>query len=266
MRTILALMAASWHTMLSYRLRSLLSLASLLVTVVPLYFIAGAVEPIMGPRIAAEGGNAFGFLLVGTATLSLVAVSLDALPSAVGGGIATGTLEALLVTPARVPVIFAGLASFSVAEAAIRAFLMCVAGIVFGVAFTAAALPWATLVIALLVVAHAGVGLVATSFVIAFRTAGPLSRLMLLSSSLLGGVYYPTSVIPSWLQLVSDALPMSYGLRALRPMLLQGAHVSTVAREVGVLAAMAVVLCAVGVLAIRAALRFARRAGTLSQY
>ena len=39
---------------------------------------------------------------------------------------------------------------------------------------------------------------------------------MLAASTLLGGVYYPTTVIPSWLASASEFVPLGYGLRALR--------------------------------------------------
>jgi len=102
--------------------------------------------------------------------------------------------------------------------------------------------------------------------VLAFRTAGPLPKGMALLSGLLGGVYYPTQVIPSWLQVLSDSLPLSYGLRALRRVVLQDASFSDVAPDLLVLLAMTTVLFALGTLAIVLALRYARRQGTLAQY
>ena len=58
---------------------------------------------------------------------------------------------------------------------------------------------------------------------IAFRTAGPIPRGIVLISTFLGGVYYPTHIVPGWLENISAALPLTYGLRALRRVLLDGA-------------------------------------------
>ena len=52
MREALALIRASWNTALSYRLSMLLSLVSLLVTVVPLYFVANALQPVSDDDVA----------------------------------------------------------------------------------------------------------------------------------------------------------------------------------------------------------------------
>jgi ABC-type multidrug transport system permease subunit len=88
----------------------------------------------------------------------------------------------------------------------------------------------------------------------------------LTASALLGGVYYPTHVIPSWLEHLSTLVPLAPALRIVRRLLLQGAPVMDVRTDVALLAAQAAVLAAVGTLVLGTALRHARRAGTLGQY
>jgi ABC-type polysaccharide/polyol phosphate export permease len=61
-------------------------------------------------------------------------------------------------------------------------------------------------------------------------------------------------------------MPLTYGLRALRGLLLEGASPAAVAGDVAVLAAFAAALLAAGALVFAAALRYARGAGTLAQY
>jgi ABC-type multidrug transport system permease subunit len=85
-------------------------------------------------------------------------------------------------------------------------------------------------------------------------------------SILLGGVYYPTHVIPVWLQRASLLLPLTYGLRALRQTALLGASWSSVATDMIVLAAYSAVLLTIGGLTLALALRSARRTGSLGQY
>jgi ABC-2 type transport system permease protein len=89
---------------------------------------------------------------------------------------------------------------------------------------------------------------------------------VLLLSGLLGGVYYPTSVIPSWIQSLSSVVPLTYGLRALRRVWLDGVGYREVLPDVLTLAAMALVLLALGIGAFVTGMRYARRAGTLAHY
>ena len=85
-------------------------------------------------------------------------------------------------------------------------------------------------------------------------------------SALLGGVYYPTKVIPSWIQAVSDFVPLTYGLRALRGTFLQGQSISQVLPDILILSGLAAALLSTSWLAFLWSLRHARRAGTLAQY
>jgi hypothetical protein len=61
-------------------------------------------------------------------------------------------------------------------------------------------------------------------------------------------------------------VPLSYGLRALRQVLLKGSSLSAVAPDLVALAGAALVLHAAGALAISVSLRYARHRGTLAQY
>ena len=266
MTRVLALARAQWRVTLSYRLQTILSFGGLVLTVVPLFFIAQAVQPVMANAIRSEGGDAFGFLLVGTAVMLLVSVALSALPASLGSGIGSGTLEAMLSTPTPLPTLVAGLSSFPLVMALLRAGVLVAGGWVLGVQMALKALPLALFILGVTLVAHLAIGLISGAMVLAFRTAGPFSRLVLIASSLLGGVYYPTHVIPSWLRSISDLLPLSYGLRALRQVLLQDAPAEAVAPDVLVLCAEAGVLVALGVFSFSLAFQHARRQGTLAQY
>jgi len=82
----------------------------------------------------------------------------------------------------------------------------------------------------------------------------------------LGGVYYPTHVMPSWLPRLSDAIPLTYGLRALRMTLLEGIPFSAVIPDVATLIGFVLVLTALSLFALTEALHYARRSGTLAQY
>lgn len=258
------MLRASWLSAASYRLNLLFSLASLLASVVPIYFVAHAMQPLMGPAIRAEGEQYFGFVLVGMITLSLVATAVNTLPGSIGSGIANGTFEALLVTPSSMPALLTGMIAYGFAWTALRGGLLLLAGAVLGAQIAWSGLPFGIVILLLIVCAHVPFGLMAAALILFFRTSGPLPKAVLIVSGLLGGVYYPTHVIPSWIQHLSAAVPLTYGLRALRRTLLEGWPPSAVAADVATLIVMAVVLMALGCALFVSALRYARRAGTLA--
>ena len=71
MREALALIQASWRTQRSYRVSIVLSILSLGVTVLPVYFVSKALQPYAAASIANQGGNYFGFLVIGFIALDL---------------------------------------------------------------------------------------------------------------------------------------------------------------------------------------------------
>jgi ABC-2 type transport system permease protein len=266
MRECLALLRAAWQTETSYRLNMALSLASLALVAVPLYFVSNALQPLMAASIAQQSSEYFAFTLIGALAFALISASVSALPTALAGALGRGTLEAFLATPTHPSVLFAGMSAYTVLWALVRAVVLLLAGLVLGVRIAWGSVPVDALIIGLLLLAYASVGLLGSSLLIRYRTTGPLLSGALTISAFLGGVYYPTHVIPSWLQEVSKALPLTYGLRALRQSALRGAEFTTVSGDVAILALQTAVLLFIGTVAIGSALRHARRSGTLSQY
>src|SRR5205085_4212541 len=112
MRNVMALMRASFLSATSYRLGMVLSIVGLLASVVPLYFITAALQPVAGKSIQLEGGQYFGFVVVGIAATLLLTAAVTSVPSALAGTISSGTFEALLVTRASLVQILVGLAGY----------------------------------------------------------------------------------------------------------------------------------------------------------
>jgi ABC-2 type transport system permease protein len=266
MRKVLAMMRANWISASSYKLNLVWSLAGLLLSVVPVYFVTGALQPMMRDKIADQGGEFFAFVLVGQIAFTLVTVAVTALPAAIGAGIASGTLELMLSTPTRLPTLFAGMTAYTFAWTAVRCLLMLTAGWVLGATVAWGKFLVAAVILLMIVLTYLAVGIVLGAMILAFRFTGPVAQGVIVSSALLGGVYYPTKVIPSWIQTISDFIPLSYGLRALRGTLLEGAPLSTVAHDLGILALFGAVLLTLSSFAFSSALRYSKRAGTLAQY
>jgi ABC-2 type transport system permease protein len=266
LRKVAALMRVEFLSATSYRLRMVLGIAGLAATLVPLFFVAEALQPVVADSIREEGERYYGFLLVGMAALGFVTFALRSIEGPIASGIGTGTLEALLATPTTLSVLLAGLMGYDFLRTVGRALLLMAALLVAGTSVTWSALPLTLVILALITAAYLGVGLVAAALHLAFRTSGPLLTGTMTVSALLGGAYYSTTVVPAVIEPLTHVVPLTYGLRALRQSLLHGASFGTVALDVAILSGLAVLLLAVGALAMGVGLRHARRAGTLTQY
>jgi ABC-2 type transport system permease protein len=264
MRTIEALVRAAWLTAMSYRVQTVISLLTLWVTVIPVYFIATALQPTMANAIRNEGTQYFPVMLIGTFAVSLISICVATLPGAVEAGIGSGFFEGVLMTRAPRLAVLVGLSTYPILWAILRGALMIGAGALLGARVSIGSVLPALGILFLIVVVHWSIGLIGAAMVVAFRTTGPLAQTVVIASTLLGGAYYPTSVIPSWIQQLAAFVPAAYGLRALRRVLLDGASLAAVSADVLILGALTIGTLLAGILAFRSALIYASRRGTLS--
>lgn len=265
LRVILTMLRASWLSATSYRVQYVYSTLGSVASVVPLFFIAQALQRTMQGAIQHQGGQYFAFVLVGLIAQYYLVQAVNAVPGALGSTIGAGTLDSLMATPTPLPVIITGMSAYSLTLLTVRSLLMLAFGYLLGANVEWRLLPIGIGVLLLVVLAYLPIGLLSAALVIAFRTDGPLRSIVLLTSSLLGGVLYPTHVIPAWLQQISAYIPLTYGLRALRRVILEGESLLQVADDLGML----LLFCAaipLGVLVLWTAFQYARREGTLTQY
>jgi ABC-2 type transport system permease protein len=266
MRSAMALIRVAFLTAASYRLALIMSVLGLGLQIVPTYYIGRTLDPFMAPAIKGQGSDYFGFLVLGTVAYLLVAAAVDSLPRAFEKGINTGTLELIFSTPSPVPALLVGLTGYEILWATARAIVVLIAAALFGFHAHWSALPAAAVILALIVGTYFGFGMIAGAMIIAYRRTASLQTIVILGSALLGGVSYPPSLIPWWARGLSPFVPLTYGLRAVRRLVIDGRDVAYVLADVGILAIFCVVILLLGSIAMTHALRRARAEGTLSQY
>ena len=109
-------------------------------------------------------------------------------------------------------------------------------------------------------------GILAASFIMVLKRGDPITWAFGALSSLLGGVYYPITVMPEWMQWFSKLLPITYALEAMRLALLQGASFSTLMPDILMLGIFSVLLLPVSLFAFRYAVQQAKVDGSLTHY
>ena len=219
-------------------------------------------QPMMGKVVQQEGGDYFGFVLLGLIAISLFyTTALTTVYQAVSGSVSNGWLEAQLGTSTSMPVLLIGMSAYGFLWTLLRVTVLLLYGWTLGVHVHWSGIALGFPVLLLLCVAYYGLGLGLAAMFLAFRTIGPMQSIIVTGSVLLGGVYYPTTVIPSWMQSLSVVVPMTYGLRATRRLVLDGAPWSAVQTDVGMIAMIALLMLALGVAAFQLSFDHARRRG-----
>lgn len=263
---ILALVRASALTALSYRLRIVFSFTGLIVSLIPLFLVAEALQPTVSPMIRDEGEQYFGFLILGFIATLYMGFASRSVSDGIASGISSGTLEALFSTPTPLPTLLAGLVGYSFVQNTVRSMLMLAAIPIAGHSIAWSGIPVGVVVLVLIMLSYLAIGLIGAALHLVFRTSGPLISAIVTLSTLLGGVYYSVSVIPEIVRPLAFLVPLTYGLRALRRSVLQGLPMGAVAGDILILLLFTVLLLAVGVTAFKMGLSYAKRAGTLAQY
>jgi ABC-2 type transport system permease protein len=128
-----------------------------------------------------------------------------------------GTLQNLIVTPANRMALFIGRASFQIfMSAVITVAALVYANVLFGISFAHADYLALGITIVLTSVMMISFGLLISSLGLFMRTAMIVANIFLFLTMLVSGVNFPVSSLPIWLQPVSWAIPMTYGVLAAR--------------------------------------------------
>jgi ABC-2 type transport system permease protein len=251
----------------SYRLAFLLEFAGIFFSVAVFYFVGQLVGTQAAPLLSEYGGDYFAFVLVGIAFARYFGVGISSFASNLRQAQTTGTLEAMLTTPTNLSTIIlsSSLWNFGLATLQVLVYLF-VGGGFLGVQMGQGNVLAAVVILILSIVIFSSLGILAASFVMVLKRGDPITWLFNVSFTLLGGVYYPITILPGWLQSLSSLLPVTYGLRAMRFALLQGAGWYTLMPDLMILALFSIVLLPLSLLTFRFAVHHSQQDGSLTHY
>jgi len=219
------------------------------------------------PQATADLGGApsyFAFVAVGLAVTIVIGATSTQLAQRVREEQLTGTLEALTVQPLTATELSLGMAGLPFFFAMVRvAVYLIVAGTLLGVSFAGADWVGFTVVLATSAAALSGIGVALGGLVLVIKRGAVLAGLFTFALSLLGGAFFPVSVLPGWLQAIGEVVPTKFAFDGLRAALYQGGGWEG---DAVALAAIALVSLPVAMWLFGAALGYGRRSGTLVQY
>ena len=259
----LAFLKRDFFMEVSYRFNFLLSLMGVVFTVAIFFFLGKIVDP---AYVQDTADDYFSFVLVGIAMAMYLRTGLGSFAESVREEQMMGTLEAMMSTPTSLTTIIlsSSIWRFLFTSVSVLAFL--VVGIFFGVSFAGANIIAALLLLVLTVVAYAALGIISASFIIVFKRGDPINWVVSSLSILVGGVFYPVSVLPGWLRFFSRLLPITWSLEGIRGALLKGESFSALWQEFLALAVIAAVLVPLSLALFRLSVHYARKIGTLVKY
>ena len=207
----------------------------------------------------------FFFLTVNLAFVRFQQTALMSFAQGIRDAQTAGTLEMILATPTRLPVIVLSAGLWAFGFTALQTAVYLAVAVLFGLDLHNANVGAAALFIALTVTCLSTVGVMAAAAVMTFKQVGPLDFLMAGATNLFGGVYFPLAMLPVPLQVIGWLLPITHALSGIRGAL-HGDSLAQLTPDIAWLSVATVILLPVSLVIFGAAVRRAKIDGTLGQY
>jgi ABC-2 type transport system permease protein len=251
----------------SYRAAFAVEIFQALLASAGFYFLSRFVESPALERSLPRGTNYFSFALVGIAFFDYLSVALTTFDRSLEEARRNGTLENLLVTQTSLPVILAGSSLYPFVLMSLRTAIYIGWGaILFGFPLRGANWLGALLVLGASVLAFSGLGILSASYLLVFKRGNPVNWAILGLSSVAGGMMYPISVLPVWLQRMARLIPITYSLEGMRAAILGHASMRELLPPVAGLLLFAAFLLPVSFVIFSWALRRTKVTGTLAHF
>jgi len=232
--------------------------------IVAFYYLAQAI----GPRFRPEGLSYFTFLLVGTGFYTFLVAGMHSFLRTIQESQQTGTLEVLMTTSTSpsVLLLLSALSSFGTGMAQL---ILYISGALLFIApqihatLVAAAL---ILIVFLLSVAIAiAVGMFAAGLQVWMQKGSAALWLFGSSAWVLSGTMFPVGALPAPVRAISNLLPVTHALTAMRLAVLKGMS-SVLQSEIIILLLFTLILVPLSIAFFSWTIRRARQYGTLSFY
>lgn len=209
------------------------------------------------------GDEGMRYAALGNAVLHVAVNGVMGVTISVGSERWWGTLPALLVTPANRFYIFIGKAFMHILDGMLSVVIaLGYASFLFGVNFSQADFKALAVTIALTSVAVIGYGLLMGSYALITQQVGAIFNAAFFALMLISGANFPVSQLPTWIQPISYAIPLTYGIEATRQAV-SGANLTTVAPLLGLEALTGAGMLLFGYLLFRYFETVARKKGTI---
>ena len=251
---------------ISYRTNFIMQIVGVTASLTVWYFLGSFFARF--PQLAESlgGMDYFSYSVVGIAFLRYLSSLNSTFARKVRQEQMAGTLEAMLVTPNNTSALVLMSSAYELLSSSAWILAWLGLGRLFGATFHVPALLPAALMLIVVMASFASIGILSAGMVIYFKRGDPITWLLASGSTLLGGIFFPISILPEGAQTLSRLLPIFHAVEGFRLLIVKSADLATVWPHLQYLTIFAAILLPTGLGIFHLALRRARLEGTLIQY
>lgn len=257
----LAVMRRDLHVYMSYRTRLVSQVLTALFSLTLFYYVSRLVH-INGLSSDAY----FGFVVVGISLISVL-YSCFSIPELVRQELIAGTFDRLLLSPFGAIRSVLAMTLFPMAYSFVLATITLGLGcVVFGLHLHWSTVPTALPVMVLVLFAFLPFGVLFAALTVVIKQGNVGTSWVVAMLSIVGGLYFPVSLLPGWLQTIAKLQPFTAATDLLRHLLVDSSLGESPETALLKLIGFAAVLLPVSIYALDRAIRFGQRRGTIIEY
>ncbi len=257
-----AVLRRDLHVYLSYRTRLASQFLTALFSLTLFYYVSRLVH-VSG---FSSHNSYFGFVVVGISLISVM-YSCFSIPELVRQELIAGTFDRLLLSPFGAIRSVVAMTLFPMIYSFILAVLTLSLGcILFGLDLHWATVPLAIPVMALVLMAFLPFGILFAALTVLIKQGNVGTSWVIALLSIIGGLYFPVSLLPGWLQTAAKLQPFTAATDLLRHLLVGSTLGQSPRASLLKLVLFAAILVPVSIFALSRSITVGQRRGTIIEY
>jgi ABC-2 type transport system permease protein len=211
---------------------------------------AAVIAPIVPNVQGTVGGNLnyFNFIAPGLLMMIVMMGAMTGIPRAISHEKEIGTFDGILAAPVNDLSIILGKTVAQTVRGFIQGIIVLgIAILLFGVTIQPASLPLAFVMLFLGIFSFIGLGILLTSLANNEETAMILMTVLQFPMMFLTGVFFPIQQMPWFMQWLSQILPLTYAVTAMRKVMILNASIADVLPEVVILVVFGAIMLAIAI-------------------
>jgi ABC-2 type transport system permease protein len=257
-----AVMRRDLHVYLSYRTRLVSQLLTSLFSLTLFYYVSRLVH------VSGFGSHDayFGFVVVG---ISLIGVlySCFSIPELLRQELIAGTFDRLLLSPFGAIRSVIAMSLFPMIYSFVLAIITLGLGIlVFGLQLHWSTVPLSIPVMVMVLLAFLPFGLLFAALTVVVKQGSVGTSWVIALLSIVGGLYFPVTLLPGWLQTLAKLQPFTAATDLLRHLLVNSSLGESPQTSLLKLVGFSAVLLPASIYVLERCIRFAQRRGTIIEY
>ena len=267
LRKIPVFVARDFKILFAYKLAFSMAFFNIIFTLFYLILFGSMFGSVNVPYLNPYGGEFISFILIGSIGWSFLWSIMNTTSVSLSTEMMLGTLESILLTPTKIFTMIISYSIFGCFFGLLSIIIIMFVGVLlFGITVFATANVFTLMFFILSMIMMTGFGLIFSGLTIWLKNIGDTVPLLQNITMFFCGVYFPITVLPSFLQPVARFVPFYYSIEGLRKSLIPSTPISELLFYVIVLLFLSTTFMILGIIVLHKGLSKAKKDGSLMFY